>query len=214
MITYVDFCERGAPSKEAHQLEALYLLMEMAWNFETLVLGEEVGFMDNMFTPAWENPSLDKLDVTQELEWLHQRDVRLKKKASLVQVNCSRQSVVTRVALSWAVHALRASTEESAARESLKVANRLFGISLGIQVSRQTLAPLSNFSASGAEARHKDNRANRDHVLAWCDKNINDYPTMEKAAMAVYEAREVSAEFKTIRKWMTEWRRQNPKIKA
>lgn len=214
MITHVDFCERGAPSKEAHQVEALYLLMEIAWNYGTLVPGADVEFVDNVFAPAWENSSMDKLDVAHQLECLHQRKGKLKKKASLVQVNCSLQSVLTRVAVSWAVHALRPSTEESAARESLKVANRLFGMSLGIQVSRQTFAPLSNFAVSGAQARHKDNRANRDHVFAWCDKNMNNYRTMEKAAMALYEAREVLAEHKTIRNWMTEWRRENPKIKA
>ena len=43
---------------------------------------------------------------------------------------------------------------------------------------------------------------------------MNNYRTMEKAAMALYEAREVLAEHKTIRNWMTEWRRENPKIKA
>ncbi|MBA5686704.1 hypothetical protein [Rugamonas apoptosis] len=78
-----------------------------------------------------------------------------------------------------------------------------------MEVSENVRLPQSmRMSTQGNNAIHKDNRADRAHVYDWCDKNMPDYLTMDKAAAAVFETREVAAQLKTIRNWMTSWKRE------
>ena len=58
----------------------------------------------------------------------------------------------------------------------------------------------------GADARHRENRAMKQDVFAWCDAHMKKYSNMDDAAFAVAE-KLVPIKFRAVRSWMTEWKK-------
>jgi hypothetical protein len=59
-----------------------------------------------------------------------------------------------------------------------------------------------------ADVRHKDNRADRAHVWEWLRENRDRYQTDVERVNAIMEGREVSTKPSTLRRWVTEWNRE------
>lgn len=62
------------------------------------------------------------------------------------------------------------------------------------------------FSKAGAQARHAENRAMKREVFLWCDENMIHASSMDTAASKV-AGTIVPAAWRTVRDWMTEWKR-------
>jgi hypothetical protein len=63
--------------------------------------------------------------------------------------------------------------------------------------SRQTVRALK---------RHSKSRADKQLVFAWCEENIHRFGSMDDAAMDIAETF-VPQKFRTVRDWMTEWKK-------
>ena len=57
-----------------------------------------------------------------------------------------------------------------------------------------------------AHKRHEESRARKQQVFHWCDENMNRFTSMDEAALDIAEAF-VPEKFRTVRDWMTEWRK-------
>jgi hypothetical protein len=86
-------------------------------------------------------------------------------------------------------------------------ATHWLGILQGLTLKSQAAA--SRFSQLGLDARHAENRAMKAIIFEWCDKHMEDYKSMDKAAEAV-AWKEIPMGFRTVRDWMTEWRKLRP----
>ena len=61
-----------------------------------------------------------------------------------------------------------------------------------------------------SEARHIENRSMKAEVFAWCDSHLLDSQcSMDDAAFAIAE-KLVPVKFRTVRQWMTDWRKLQP----
>ena len=63
------------------------------------------------------------------------------------------------------------------------------------------------FSIRGANARHAENRAMKEHVFNWCDKNMLNFSSMDNAAEEVAR-KEVKVAFRTARSWIGQWKKE------
>jgi hypothetical protein len=67
----------------------------------------------------------------------------------------------------------------------------------------------SSMARNGTDALHRENRQMKDMVWRWCDEHMTDYPSMDRAAEALtHEIKLVPMRLRTVREWMTQWRRQ------
>lgn len=64
----------------------------------------------------------------------------------------------------------------------------------------------SHFSKVGTASRHKDSRADKEHVFAWLDSNFITCKSMDDAAMKMAE-KQVATKFRAVRRWVTEWKK-------
>lgn len=64
----------------------------------------------------------------------------------------------------------------------------------------------SALARTAAAARHAENRAFKQDVFAWCDKNIGKFKSMDAAAEAI-AGKVVSVTFRTARDWIAEWKK-------
>lgn len=80
------------------------------------------------------------------------------------------------------------------------------------QALREELNEASQKSArttlarTAASARHSENRAMKQQVFEWCDSNMAQAPSMDTAASRVAGV-VVPVAWRTVRDWMTEWRK-------
>jgi hypothetical protein len=205
LISHDDFCNLGAPRNELHQREALDLLVEMAKDCESKVPGGADLFVSEVFAHIWAGAE-NWLDLDAVMKATLKDDG--KKKVASIRRNLRRDSAYFWNATGWAVEALRPWTDGQTGRTCIQFAERVFGMYLGGQMAMRDSIPLTRAATLGSDARQKDNRANRDHVFAWADKHADNYPSLNKAALAIYESHQVSAELKTIRNWLTQWKRE------
>ncbi|MDH1379321.1 hypothetical protein N5J07_07600 [Comamonas aquatica] len=63
-----------------------------------------------------------------------------------------------------------------------------------------------SFAIKGANARHKENRDSKADVFEWLDKHMHEYKSMDDAAFAIAE-KVVPMKFRTVRQWLTEWKK-------
>lgn len=62
------------------------------------------------------------------------------------------------------------------------------------------------FAKKAAAARHSENRAMKQQVFEWCDAHMADAPSMDTAASRVAGV-VVPVAWRTVRDWMTEWKK-------
>jgi hypothetical protein len=62
------------------------------------------------------------------------------------------------------------------------------------------------FAKKAAAARHSENRAMKQEVFEWCDANMAKAPSMDTAASQVAGV-VVPVAWRTVRDWMTEWKK-------
>lgn len=205
MISHDDFRNLGAPCNEQHQREALDLLVEMANDSESKVLGGGDLFVREVFTHIWGGAE-NFLDLDAVVEAALKDDA--KKKVATIRRNLRRDSAYFWNATGWAVEALRPWTDGQTGRTCIRFAERVFGMYLGAQIAMHDSIPLTRAATLGSDARQKENRAMRKEVFDWCDMNMHKYDSMNKAALALYEAKLVPVEQKTLRTWITQWKRE------
>ena len=205
MISHDDFRNLGAPCDEEHQLDALDLLVEMAKDIESKAPGGADQFVREVFVPIW-GGAKDCTDLDKVMKVMLKDDA--KKKIATIRRNLRRDSAYFFNAAAWAIEALRPWTDEQTGRKCIQFAHRVFGVYLGCQIAMRDLIPLTRAATLGADARQKENRAIRKEVFDWCDMKMHEYESMNKAALALYEANLVPVEQKTLRTWMTQWKRE------
>lgn len=205
MISHDDFRNLGAPCNEQHQREALDLLVEMAKDCESKVPGGADLFLREVFAHIWGGAE-NWLDLDEVMKATLKDDA--KKKVSITRRNLRRDSAYFWNATGWAVEALRPWTDGQTGRTCIQFAERIFGMYLGGQIAMHDSIPLTRAAALGSDSRQKENRAMRKEVFEWCDMKMHEYESMNKAALALYEARLVPVEQKTLRTWMTQWKRE------
>lgn len=71
----------------------------------------------------------------------------------------------------------------------------------------------STNARKAAQARHRENHAMRAEVWRWCESHLANYKSMDAAAEAI-AGELVPVTFRTARKWIGEWRRQQSARKA
>lgn len=105
----------------------------------------------------------------------------------------------------WAEHLQESATLKlklSRLQMELSESNRL-------TEARATQIAENRVSVSARKAaikRHAENRAMKADVWEWCEKNFNDYSSMEKAAEAVIHTDKlVPVTVRTARQWISEW---------
>lgn len=64
----------------------------------------------------------------------------------------------------------------------------------------------TEMALNGAHARHASARANKAKVFTWCDENMARFKSMDDAALDIAETF-VKEKFRTVREWMTEWKK-------
>jgi len=69
-----------------------------------------------------------------------------------------------------------------------------------------TGAARTALAKTAAAARHSENRAMKQDVFRWCDANMASVPSMDAAASRVAGI-VVPAAWRTVRDWMTEWKK-------
>lgn len=102
------------------------------------------------------------------------------------------------------------------ASEASSLANGLYMWSESEKLVIESIAdPTDNPAASmarkvlakrAATARHSENRAMKQQVFEWCDTNMADTPSMDTAASQVAGV-VVPVAWRTVRDWMTEWKK-------
>jgi len=82
------------------------------------------------------------------------------------------------------------------------------GVEDGKQSSTDTAleAARSALAKNAAKARHAENRALKQQVFEWCDGNMANTPSMDAAASLVAGVI-VPVAWRTVREWMTDWRK-------
>jgi hypothetical protein len=205
LISHDDFRNLGAPCNEQHQREALDLLVEMAKDCESKVPGGADLFVREVFAHIWGGAE-NWLDLDEVMKATLKDDA--KKKVATIRRNFRRDSAYFWNATGWAVEALRPWTDGRAGRTYIQYAERVFGMYLGGQIAVRDSISLTRVATLGSDARQKENRAMRNEVFDWCDMNMHKYDSMNKAALALYEAKLVPVEQKTLRTWMTQWKRE------
>ena len=65
--------------------------------------------------------------------------------------------------------------------------------------------PMKAFSLLGAAAKNAENRAMKNDVFAWLDKNMTNQ-SMDSAALDI-AGKIVPMKFRTVRDWITEWKK-------
>ncbi|MDN6883909.1 hypothetical protein QMO14_09905 [Variovorax sp. CAN2819] len=109
-------------------------------------------------------------------------------------------------------NSLEASDCLDEAYEALKLTNGIYmwdeGFKLGKEevITDATDIARSNLARSAANARHAENRALKLDVFAWCDENMVKAPSMDAAASQIAGTL-VPVAWRTVRDWMTEWKR-------
>lgn len=68
-------------------------------------------------------------------------------------------------------------------------------------------AAVSSNARRAALFRHEENHAMRAQVYAWCEENFNKFSSMDAAAESV-AGTEVPVTFRTARRWIGYWRKQ------
>jgi len=68
------------------------------------------------------------------------------------------------------------------------------------------VADRSSNARSAANARHVDTRAMKKLVFEWCDENMSRFSSMDDAALDIAETF-VPQKFRTVRDWMTYWKK-------
>ncbi|VUZ27876.1 Uncharacterised protein [uncultured Comamonas sp.] len=58
----------------------------------------------------------------------------------------------------------------------------------------------------GAAARHKENKQAKEFIFSWLDQNNGQYKTLDDAAFAA-AGKVVPYTFRTVRRWVTEWKK-------
>lgn len=71
-----------------------------------------------------------------------------------------------------------------------------------LELGKQKLS----LAKKGAKARHKENHQTKDFVFAWLDNNMEKYKSMDDAAHYISE-KLVPMKFRTVRQWLTEWKK-------
>jgi hypothetical protein len=205
LISHDDFRDLGAPCNEKHQREALDLLVEMAEDCESKVPGGADLFVRDVFAHIWAGAE----------NWLDLDEVmkatlgdKSKNKVASIRRNLRRDTAYFWSATGWAVEALRPWTDGQTGRKCIQSAERRFGMYLGAQIAMRDSIPLTRAATLGSDARQKENRAIRKDVFDWCDTNMHEYDSMNKAALALHHANLVPVEQKTLRNWMTQWKRE------
>ena len=57
-----------------------------------------------------------------------------------------------------------------------------------------------------AHMKNAKNHADKQKVFAWCDENMTDFRSMDSAAYEIADSK-FSQKFRTVRDWMTEWKK-------
>lgn len=65
----------------------------------------------------------------------------------------------------------------------------------------------NRLSKKGNDNRHAENRSMKNDVFNWADKNMHKFASLDAAAEAI-AGKLVNAKFRTIRVWLTEWRKE------
>jgi len=205
LISHDDFRNLGAPCNELHQREALDLLVEMANDSESKVRDGADLFVREVFAHIWHGAE-NWLDLDEVMR-ATLKD-QSKKQIASIRRNFRRDSAFFFNATGWAVEALRPWTDGQTGRTCIRRAERVFGMYLGCQIAMRDSIPLTRAATLGADARQKENRAIRKEVFDWCDMKMHEFESMNKAALALHEANLVPVEQKTLRTWMTQWKRE------
>lgn len=71
-----------------------------------------------------------------------------------------------------------------------------------LELGKQKLS----LAKKGAKARHRENHQTKDFVFAWLDSNMEKYKSMDDAAHYISE-KMVPMKFRTVRQWLTEWKK-------
>lgn len=71
----------------------------------------------------------------------------------------------------------------------------------------------SELARNAAFTSHTANRAAKKQVFDWCNENMSRFKSMDDAAMDIAETF-VKQKFRTVRDWMTEWKKLRPASKA
>lgn len=67
----------------------------------------------------------------------------------------------------------------------------------------------STLAKNAAYARHSENREMKAKVFVWCDENMPRFKSMDDAAYDI-AGTFIPQKFRTVRDWMTEWKKLRP----
>ncbi|WP_220461696.1 hypothetical protein, partial [Rugamonas apoptosis] len=100
-------------------------------------------FFTKIFKYIWENSSEYMLDLEGALSDAIQIEMQKqhKKKISQTRLNLLREAVLSSVATAWTVHVLSPGHTVDSARNSLCLANQIYGMLIGMQFSRFAAMP-------------------------------------------------------------------------
>lgn len=159
-------------------------------------------YEDNETSSEW---MLEKLELVENMTELHGKpippDIR----------ECAIRYRVMLTSLAFCVEALKAEQNSSRAWYYVQMANRWLGVfqCLFIMSSQRARMSLYDFARKGAAARHAENWSCKETVFQWCDENMAKHKSMNAAAEAVAN-KLVPYGYRTVRDWMTEWKKLRP----
>lgn len=78
---------------------------------------------------------------------------------------------------------------------------------MGSEIDKAVSRTRSEMGRSGAKAIHSRNRENKKRLFSWFSQNRHLYRTLDAAADAAYESGDFQVEWRTIRKWITDYRK-------
>lgn len=96
--------------------------------------------------------------------------------------------------------------DRSACLTSVGEANQWMGFMLGTLSGFNSNKALTESAKLKANKRHEPNHENRKKVFAWCEENMDRFSSMDAAAFDIAETF-VPNKFRTVRDWLSEWRK-------
>lgn len=116
------------------------------------------------------------------------------------------QLAIINVACAYAACALR-TIDEDIGRKAVVDGTYWLGIAQGFIAAFEVGKGELGLAKIAADARHVENRQMKADVFQWCERNLQDYRSMDAAAEAI-AGNVVPVTFRTVRGWIGEWKKQ------
>jgi hypothetical protein len=164
-------------------------------------------FLETFFKPMWDDPKTsgeDQLKEIREVEtmkdWFGEEPITEKGRSAAVKL------AILMAVCAFCVQTMKAKRDSGMAWSYVSDAKQWLGILQGYMSGGSGLTLATDLAKRGAYALHAENRAMKSVVFEWCDQNMSSYPSMDAAAEAI-AGKVVPLKFRTVREWLTEWRK-------